>query len=145
VSPLDRAVLAERAAAVRRHLARVAEKLPPQPEQFVASSDAADAVILHLWQATQIVIDLAVAACVAYRAGTPQNYADAFRRLQAAGILDQPLADRLVRAAGFRNVVAHAYESLDMARVHRAATSGPADLVALIPALERATSPRSGA
>jgi len=31
----------------------------------MASSDASDAVILHLRQATQIVIDLAVAACVA--------------------------------------------------------------------------------
>ena len=31
-------------------------------------------------------------------------------------------------AAGFRNVVAHAYERLDMERVHRAATHGPDDL-----------------
>ncbi|MCE2541107.1 MAG: DUF86 domain-containing protein [Acidobacteria bacterium] len=39
------------------------------------------------------------------------------------------LADRLVRAAGFRNIVAHAYESLDLRRVHQAATDGPADLL----------------
>jgi uncharacterized protein YutE (UPF0331/DUF86 family) len=108
MSPLDRAVLAERTMALRRHLARVAEKLPARPEDLVASSDAADAVTLHLWQATQIVIDLAVAACAVRHAGTPQGYADAFRRLQNAGLLDPPLADRLVRAAGFRNVIVHA-------------------------------------
>jgi uncharacterized protein YutE (UPF0331/DUF86 family) len=34
----------------------------------------------------------------------------------------------LTRVAGFRNVIAHAYESLDMRRVHRAAAEGPADL-----------------
>jgi predicted nucleotidyltransferase len=45
-----------------------------------------------------------------------------------AGIIDAALADRLVRAAGFRNVVAHAYEQLDMTRVYRAAINGPADL-----------------
>jgi uncharacterized protein YutE (UPF0331/DUF86 family) len=141
VSPIDRAVLAERTVALRRHLSRVASKLPASADDFAASSDASDSVILHLWQATQIVIDLAVAACVALEAGTPQSYADAFRRLQGAGIIEGTLADRLVRAAGFRNVVAHAYDRLDLPRVHRAATSGPPDLLAFVAALDRATPP----
>jgi uncharacterized protein YutE (UPF0331/DUF86 family) len=139
MSPLDRAVLAERTTAIQRHLGRVRDRLPAEPSELVASTDASDAVILHLWQATQIAIDLAVAACVAHGAGTPQSYADAFRRLEGAGIIDAVLADRLVRGAGFRNVVAHAYEHLDMARVHRAASEGPADLLAFVGALERAT------
>jgi uncharacterized protein YutE (UPF0331/DUF86 family) len=41
----------------------------------------------------------------------------------------------LVRAAGFRNIVAHAYDTLDMARVFRAAQEGPVDLRALLAAL----------
>jgi uncharacterized protein YutE (UPF0331/DUF86 family) len=137
MSPLDRAVLAERTLALERHLARVADRLPESAEGLVASTDASDAVILHLWQATQIVIDLAVAACVAVGAGTPQSYADSFRRLQAADTIDVALADRLVRAAGFRNVVAHAYERLDMARVFQAATDGPGDLRAFLAAIAR--------
>lgn len=137
MSPLDRTVLAERTLALGRHLARVEQKLPASAADLAASSDASDAVILHLWQATQIVIDLAVAACVAHGAGTPQSYADAFRRLQAAGLIEGSLADRLVRAAGFRNVVAHAYEQLDMARVHAAARSGPDDLRAFVAAVAR--------
>jgi len=141
MSPLDRAVLAERTMALRRHLARVAEKLPARPEDLIASTDAADAVILHLWQATQIVIDLAVAACAVRQIGTPQGYADAFRRLQHAGLLDPEVADRLVGAAGFRNIVAHADETIDMKRVHRSATNGPADLAAFVAAIERLTEP----
>jgi uncharacterized protein YutE (UPF0331/DUF86 family) len=141
MSPLDRAILAERTMALERHLARVSDRLPATPAQLVASSDASDAVILHLWQATQIVIDLAVAACVARELGTPQSYADAFRRLQAAGIIDADLAGRLVRAAGFRNVVAHAYEQLDMARVFQAATAGPADLRAFVSAIAHRANP----
>jgi len=138
VSPIDRAVLAERALALERHLRRVAERLPPSADVFATSPDASDAVILHLWQATQIVIDLAVASCVAHGSGTPQSYADAFRRLQAAAIIDAALADHLVRAAGFRNVVAHAYEGLDLARVYDAALKGPADLRAFVAAIARA-------
>ncbi len=77
MSDLDRELLAERAMAVERHLARVAERLPAKA------------------------------------------------------------TDRLARAAGFRNIVAHAYDTLDMKRVHRAATQGPADLRAFLAALGR--------
>ncbi len=115
--------------AVERHLDRVAYRLPDSPDDFRPSADASDAVVLHLWQATQIVIDVAMGACLALRLGTPRSYGDAFRRLENDGVIETDLADRLVRAAGFRNLVAHAYESLDMVRVHEAATTGPADLL----------------
>jgi hypothetical protein len=59
MTALDLHVLAERVAAVERHLARVEAKLPASVTEFQPSSDASDAVILHLWQAAQIVIDLA--------------------------------------------------------------------------------------
>ncbi|MBI3783131.1 MAG: DUF86 domain-containing protein [Deltaproteobacteria bacterium] len=129
---LDRPVLAERAATVERHLARVAERLPRVPADLVATSDASDTVILHLWQAVQIVIDLGLSACLHFNLGTPESYGDAFRRLADAGFLESDLAQRLAQAAGFRNLVAHAYEGLDMERVHRAATEGPADLRAFL-------------
>lgn len=132
---LDRAVLAERTNAVERHLRRVLDRLPATAEGFQPATDASDAVILHLWQATQIVIDLAMTACLALRLGAPSSYADAFRRLAEARAIDPALAERLSRAAGFRNVVAHAYESLDMTRVFRAATDGPADLRAFLAAV----------
>lgn len=132
---IEKPVFAERVMAVERHLARVAARLPEHAEDLEPASDASDAVVLHLWQATQVVIDLAMGACLALGLGTPASYADAFRRLQKAGVIDERLAGSLVRAAGFRNVVAHAYDSLDLARVHDAATRGPRDLRALLTAL----------
>jgi len=56
-------------------------------------------------------------------------------------VIDVALADRLVRAAGFRNVVAHAYDRLDMARVFQAASAGPADLRAFFAAIARRAAP----
>ena len=125
---MDRALLAEKVAAVERHLARVGSCLPGTPEEFLPSTDASDAVILHLWQAVQIVIDLAVSICVARGLGTPSTYGDAFRRLSDAGLVPADLADSLARAVGFRNVVAHAYEGMDMHRIYVAAIGGPGDL-----------------
>lgn len=135
MSVLERAVLAERTMAVERHLRRVADRLPASATEMEPATDVSDAVVLHLWQATQIVIDLAMAACLEFKLGTPSSYADAFRRLAAAKVIETALADRLVRAAGFRNVVAHAYDTLDMRRVHEAARSGPADLRAFLAVL----------
>jgi len=133
---LDRQLLAEKAAAVERHLRRVAERLPAEPGGLEPNTDASDAVILHLWQAVQLVIDLALATCLQLDLGTPENYGDAFARLRDAGHLDEDLARRLVRAAGFRNQVAHAYEKLDMERVREAAERGPEDLRAFLSVLE---------
>jgi uncharacterized protein YutE (UPF0331/DUF86 family) len=129
---LDRPILAERTAAVERHLDRVAACLPRLAADLRPATDASDAVILHLWQAVQIVIDLALSACLHFRLGTPESYADAFRRLADAAFIDPALAQRLTRAAGFRNLVAHAYDRLDLARVHQAAVDGPADLRAFL-------------
>ena len=144
MSTLDRAVLAERTMTIERHLRRVAERLPAAPADLQPATDACDAVTLHLWQATQIVIDLAMSACLSLKLGTPASYADAFRRLEHAQIIDTPLADRLVRAAGFRNIVAHAYETLDMRRVHAAAMNGPADLLGFIARLRDRVPPLHG-
>lgn len=135
MSCLDRDLLAERAGALERHLRRVAERLPAHADDLHPATDASDAVVLHLWQATQIAIDLATAACLRLELGTPSSYADAFARLRDGEAIRADLAGRLVRAAGFRNVVAHAYERLDMRRVHDAALHGPADLRALLAAL----------
>ena len=70
---IDRAVLAERVNAVERHLRRVADRLPATADAMAPATDASDAVILHLWQATQIVIDLAMSACLSLRLGTPSS------------------------------------------------------------------------
>ena len=135
MSPIDRETLAERTMVVERHLGRVADRLPATADAFEPATDASDAVVLHLWQATQVVIDLGTAACLHFKLGAPASYADAFHRLADAGMIDRELASRLGRAAGFRNVVAHAYDQLDMVRVYRAAREGPADLRAFLAAL----------
>ena len=138
MTALDRQLLAERAATLERHLGRIATHLPARPEDL-AAGDACDVVILHLWQAVQLAIDLALSACSDLRLGTPASYADAFVRLTSAGKLDAELAQRLARAAGLRNLMVHAYDSIDLARLHGAATNGPRDLRAFLAVLRDLT------
>jgi uncharacterized protein YutE (UPF0331/DUF86 family) len=135
MSGIDRELLAERAAAVVRHLDRVAAHLPADPADLRPLTSTTDTVVLHLWQAVQVVIDLAVSTCVRVGLGSPPTYADAFRQLADAGVIADELAQRLARAAGFRNLVVHGYGQLDLRRVHAVAVAGPADLRAFLAAL----------
>lgn len=132
---IDAELLAERSASVLRHLDRVAEHLPADPAELRPLSSATDTVVLHLWQAVQVVIDLAVSTCVRLGLGSPTTYADAFRQLAAADVIDAELAGRLAKAAGFRNLLVHAYATLDLRMVHTVATVGPPDLRAFLAAL----------
>ncbi|MGF1662932.1 MAG: DUF86 domain-containing protein [Kineosporiaceae bacterium] len=135
MAAVDPAALAERVAAVQRHLRRVADQLPPDPADLRPETAASDAVVLHLWQAVQITIDLALSWCVRAGLGAPTTYGDAFRLLAGHGLLDPALAERLTRAVGLRNLIVHAYADLDLRRVHDAAHTGPADLLAFAEAL----------
>jgi uncharacterized protein YutE (UPF0331/DUF86 family) len=55
--------------------------------------------------------------------------------LADAQVIPRELAERLARAAGFRNLVVHAYGPLDLQRVHAVAAAGPTDLRAFLAAL----------
>ena len=59
---VDPELLAERSASTLAHLDRVAAHLPEDPRDLEPMSSATDTVVLHLWQAIQIVIDLAMSA-----------------------------------------------------------------------------------
>ncbi|MEW6152760.1 MAG: HepT-like ribonuclease domain-containing protein [Actinomycetota bacterium] len=132
---VDPDLLAERAGSVVRHLDRVAAYLPDDPAELRPMTATTDTVVLHLWQAIQVVFDLAVSTCVRAGLGSPSTYAEAFQRLAEAGILVPELAARLGRAAGFRNLLVHGYERLDPVRVHAIARDGPPDLLAFLSCL----------
>ena len=134
---MDFATFAERVSAVERHLERVESRLPATPDKLTPLSDSTDAVILHLWQSIQVVIDIATSVSVKRGLGVPQSYAEGFRKLAADGILEATLAERLARAAGFRNLVVHAYADLDLALVFESASKGPSDLRAFLKAVAR--------
>jgi uncharacterized protein YutE (UPF0331/DUF86 family) len=129
--------LARKAAAIERHLRRVESLRPPEGEPLLPETEACDGIVLHLWQAVQSCIDLAVARCAELGLGPVDDYASAFRALAGIGMVEPELAERLVRAVGFRNVVSHDYENLDLDRVRSASETGPADLRAFLAALAR--------
>lgn len=127
---LDSETLAEKFAILERHLDRVQSRLPLHSEDFQAGTDACDSVILHLWQAIQITLDVAITWCIRRNLGAPTSYANAFERLAQDGAIDQSLAQSMIRAVGLRNRIAHTYEEINLSIVYVAAKNARPDLQA---------------
>ena len=49
---------------------------------------------------------------------TPEDYAACFARVAEAGLISQPLAERLQQMARFRNLLVHMYWRIDYQRVY---------------------------
>ncbi len=122
-SVVDRSRLAKQVAIVRDAVARIRAVLPSSAEAFEADRTAREVVILNLFVAIQVCLDLATHWIADEGWDVPQRYGEIFVALADHGVIPRPLALRLVSAAGLRNLVAHQYGVLDWTRVYRTASS----------------------
>lgn len=77
--------------------------------------------------AIEACIDVAQHICAAEGWGPPQDNADTFALLGRHHVLDEEIADRMRRAAGFRNVLEHEYVAVDD-QIVLARLNDPSDL-----------------
>lgn len=94
-----------------------------------------DALVLNIERACQAAIDLAMHIVSEAHLGVPQSSAGAFDLLKKAGYLEDDLAQRMSKMAGFRNIVIHQYQDVDVEVVHYIMGKGWEDLVAFCNAL----------
>ncbi len=134
---VDRAVLADRIAAVRDAIARIRAVLPPSPESLAADRTAREVVVLNLFVALQESLALAAHWLADAGLAVPQGYAQVFVALGERGVIAADLAERLAAGAGLRNLIAHRYGALDWARVHEIASTRLDDLSTFCEALAR--------
>jgi uncharacterized protein YutE (UPF0331/DUF86 family) len=134
---VDRAILADKVAAVRDAVARVREVLPPSREAFLADRTAREVVVLNLFVALQESLSLAAHWLSDAGLDVPQSYAQVFLRLGDRGILASDLAARLAAASGLRNLVAHRYGAVDWRRIHEIAATRLDDLLEFCETLAR--------
>lgn len=127
---VDRTLLAAKIASVRDAVARIRTVLPADREAFAADRTTREVVVLNLFVALQECLSLATHWLADEGLDVPQTYGDVFRRLGEQRVVPLDLARRLAAASGFRNLVAHQYGALDLARVHEIAVQGLDDLLA---------------
>jgi uncharacterized protein YutE (UPF0331/DUF86 family) len=98
---------------LRNHLSLLAGYKDLSVEELSSDVTLRGAVERYLYLAAQAAIDLAEAV-IAFRClRKPSTIAESFSILFEAGLISSGLCDRLVRMAGFRNILAHDYERVD--------------------------------
>lgn len=88
-----------------------------------------DALTLNVERACQAAIDLAMHVVAKEHLGMPQSQADAFRLLADAEHLTPDLSERMIGMCGFRNVLVHQYQDLEVEILHLVAKERWQDLV----------------
>ena len=122
-------VMLAKAAVIERSLRRVRQIHAADPE--LSDLMHLDALTLNVERACQAAIDLAMHVVAMKHLGMPQSQADAFRLLADADIMARELAQRMIGMCGFRNILVHQYQDLEVEALHQVATRRWQDLVAL--------------
>jgi uncharacterized protein YutE (UPF0331/DUF86 family) len=85
--------------------------------------------------AIQAALDVGSHVVSDERLGEPETNRDVFRLLGRAAVVPSDLAARLERMAGFRNVVVHLYQDVDLAIVRDAVENRLGDLLEFVTAI----------
>ena len=110
-------VLLNKAATIERCVARAREEFAAAGAHFATDFTRQDAAVLNVQRACEAALDMGQYLIRRERLGVPQSSRDVFGLLAAAGWIETPLADRLQKMVGFRNIAVHQYQTLDIAIV----------------------------
>ncbi|MGH8658956.1 MAG: type VII toxin-antitoxin system HepT family RNase toxin [Gammaproteobacteria bacterium] len=73
-----------------------------------------DAIALNVQRACELCIDVANHLIKTKKLGLPQDSKDSFSLLQRAGLIDEAMMASLRAMVGFRNILVHQYQELDL-------------------------------
>ena len=73
-----------------------------------------DAVALNVQRGCELCIDIANHLIKTRKLGLPQDSKDSFSLLQRAGLIDEAMTATLRAMVGFRNILIHQYQRLDL-------------------------------
>jgi uncharacterized protein YutE (UPF0331/DUF86 family) len=120
---MDKDIVRAKLESLSRCIGRIESKTPASVEALRVDLDAQDVIALNLERAVQLCVDLASHALMDFSVPSPDSMAGAFLALGEVGLLTYPLAQRMSRAAGVRNIAAHEYASMDWGIVYSIVTT----------------------
>lgn len=98
---------------IERCINRIKEEYNNNPENL-KNYTKQDSIILNIQRACEACIDLAMHIAADEKLGIPQNSRDAFEILNQNGIISDTLTIKMKRMVGFRNIVVHDYQAVNL-------------------------------
>ena len=124
---MDRDLIETKLESLRRCVERVAAKTPSTAEELALDADVQDVIALNLQRAVLLCVDIASHIIAETEAHPPDTMAPHFEVLAQLKIINSELAERLIKAVGFRNIVVHSYQNIDWRIVFQICTRHLAD------------------
>jgi len=110
---MDKELVLIKLESLRRCIARLREKTPSSALVLVGDYDLQDILTVNLERAVQVCVDIGLHIISESEIQAPATMGEVFRALCKLAIIDQNLAERMVKAVGFRNTAVHAYQDID--------------------------------
>ncbi len=110
---VDAEILRRRVDALLDYGTRLARFAAVERAQFVAEPDTHHLAERYLHLAIEAALDIANHLIADAGFEAPESYRDAFAILARRGVLEESLAQRLQLWAGLRNILVHAYLTVD--------------------------------
>lgn len=123
-------LLLGKVASIERAVARAREEHAAAGAAFALAFTHQDAAILNILRGCEAAIDVANILIRERGLGIPQSSRECFQLLANAGLITAEASDALQRMVGFRNVVVHQYQSLNLAIVEAVLVQGLDGLLA---------------
>ena len=88
-----------------------------------------DAIVLNIQRACQQSIDLSMYLCSKLAFGIPKSSRDSFAILKENGILTEKTSNLMEKMVGFRNIVIHEYQSVELEVIKFIVEKGVSDFL----------------
>jgi uncharacterized protein YutE (UPF0331/DUF86 family) len=98
---------------IRRCCARIEQEYSGNPDNL-KNFTKQDSIILNIQRACEATIDLAMLLVSTRKLGLPQTSRDAFDFLLQQQLVPDDLGGRLKAMVGFRNIVVHDYQAVNL-------------------------------
>jgi uncharacterized protein YutE (UPF0331/DUF86 family) len=130
---IDAALIAKKLAFIETCVRELEQHARPE----LLATDVREArFVQHTLQlAIQAALDVASQIVSARRLGEPETNRGLFDLLRRNGIVEEPLAEKLYAMAGFRNILVHGYQDVDLRVVEDIVENHLTDLLAFVAAI----------
>ncbi|MCF8084315.1 MAG: DUF86 domain-containing protein [Deltaproteobacteria bacterium] len=136
---VDRDIILAKTTSVKKHLSRIVEKRNVDLSSFMEDVDRQESILFNLQMAIQNCIDIAAHIISEEGLGVPGSNNEMFYMLQENGYIDIQLAEKMVKAVGFRNLVVHEYGKIELEQVLEVAQNNIEDLQAYLLSIFKST------
>ncbi|MDQ6970170.1 MAG: DUF86 domain-containing protein [Mariprofundus sp.] len=132
-------VMINKIQSIQRCIKRAKEEFQLAGDNFSQDFSRQDAAILNITRACEQAIDLANVVIKTRKLGIPNESRESFALLAKAGLISDSLSENLQRMVGFRNIVIHQHQDIEVAVIQAVIESGLDDLLLFTDAVINAT------